>query len=339
MRWRRGLLVAAVATVGITACQVPGSTNPAMHYTLPATSSASPVAQPSLSPHPGVTTAPSVDAVITAPLLFAASRDGRTTYLLGTLHRGVDATHQLPPWVWHYFNTATALVMEADANDPALQRAMVRSDGSTLRNELGDATWHRLERALGADAAYQLNDLPVPMATMAIALTGLPETQAMDATLAAAADVLHKPIMFLEPMTVQVRLATKWLDASALTSMLDDFALVPQRNRELLVAYLHGELSGLTQVVSDGRSDFARSGRPVGQYDTMMTELLGQRNRMWVPVVEQLHRAGLGIAANERTLGAGPTFIAVGALHLTGPDGLLALLNRRGFIVTQLKQP
>ncbi len=325
MRWRRGLLVAAVATVVVSACHAPGATNPAMHPTLPAPSNASPVAQPSPSLHPSMTTAPSVDAVITAPLLFAASRDGRTTYLLGTLHRGVDA-HQLPPWVWHHFNAATTFVMEADANDPALQRAMVRSDGSTLRDELGADMWHRLERALGPDAAYQLNDLPVPMATMAIALIGLPETQAMDATLAEAADALHKPIMFLEPMTVQLRLATTWLDASALTSMLDDFALVPQRNRELLQAYQRGELAGLTQVVSDGRQDFLRTGRPAQQYDAMMTELLSQRNHMWVPVVEQLHRTG-------------QSFIAVGALHLSGPDGLIALLGRRGFVVTQLKQP
>ena len=323
--WWRSLLLATVA-----ACHAPPSRNIAPARAVLATpSSTQPVRlQPSQSTWPlsSVAALPSGQAAITAPLLFAITRDGRTSYLLGTLHLGVDAKHQLPTWVWNYFTAATTFAMEADSSAPALQQAMFRSDGSTLRDELGDATWRRMTTALGEAAAETLNDLTVAMATVALALTGLPATQPMDAAFAEAASAQHKPVVFLESITVQIQFGRKWLDTAALTAILDDFALVPQRNRELLAAYLRGELRGLSSVVRDGRSDFLRTGRPGGQYDAMMTELLSQRNRMWVPVVEQLH-------------GAGPTFIAVGALHLAGPDGLIELLNRRGFVVTQLKQP
>ncbi len=321
--WWLGVLATAIA-----ACHAPHARNTAPEQpAIVAPSTALPVPPaPESSPLPSVSAQPSGEARITAPLLFAATRDGRTTYLLGTLHMGVDAKHQLPPWVWHYFTGATTFAMEADANDSALQQAMFRSDGSSLRSELGDSTWRRIETVLGAPEARALDDLTVPMATTAIALTGLPETQPMDAAFADAAKAQRKPIAFLESMTVQLRFAIKWMDATALTAMLDDFALVPQRNRELLQAYLLGELSGLTQVVSDGRRDFVRGGRPASRYDAMLTELLSERNHMWVPVVERLHRTGT-------------SFIAVGALHLPGPDGLIALLGRRGFVVTRLKQP
>jgi uncharacterized protein len=319
--WWCSLLLATFA-----ACHAPPSRNTApARPVLAPTSSAPPVRLAPAQPQPE-SPLPAGEARITAPLLFALTRDGRTSYLLGTLHLGVDAKHQLPTWVWDYFTAATTFAMEADPNDPALQQAMFRSDGSTLRDELGDTAWQQMATALGESAAEALNDLTVPMATSAIALTGLPATQPMDAAFAEAASAQQKPVVFLESIAVQIQFGRKWLDSAALTSMLDDFAMVPQRNRELLAAYRQGELAGLTRVVRDGRRDFLRTGRPGGQYDAMMTELLSQRNRMWVPVVEQLH-------------GAGPTFIAVGALHLAGPDGLIDLLHRRGFVVTQLKQP
>ncbi len=49
--------------------------------------------------------------------------------------------------------------------------------------------------------------------------------------------------------------------------------------------------------------------------------LIGLRNERWMPVLEDRLRQG----------GA---FVAVGAIHLTGDEGLLAQLSRRGFVVS-----
>lgn len=49
--------------------------------------------------------------------------------------------------------------------------------------------------------------------------------------------------------------------------------------------------------------------------------LIEARNARWLPVLEKLLRRG-------------DCFVAVGAIHLTGAQGLLAELNRRGFTVT-----
>ena len=51
--------------------------------------------------------------------------------------------------------------------------------------------------------------------------------------------------------------------------------------------------------------------------------LLVDRNRMWLPQIESLF---------ER---ARPAFIVVGAAHLVGPDGLLAMLTAKGYAIAQ----
>ena len=48
------------------------------------------------------------------------------------------------------------------------------------------------------------------------------------------------------------------------------------------------------------------------------------RNRNWIPKLDALFR---------RT---GHTFVVVGAAHLVGPDGLIAMLKAKGYQVVQL---
>ncbi|WP_222873851.1 TraB/GumN family protein [Hankyongella ginsenosidimutans] len=53
-------------------------------------------------------------------------------------------------------------------------------------------------------------------------------------------------------------------------------------------------------------------------------ELLIARNRNWLPKLRQ------------RLLEPGTTFVAVGAGHLVGPDGLVAMLQAEGVKVEQI---
>ena len=60
-----------------------------------------------------------------------------------------------------------------------------------------------------------------------------------------------------------------------------------------------------------------------GEFARMEEALMSKRNRSWIPVI--------AAAANQ-----GPVFAAFGALHLSGQDGVLALLEREGFTLTRL---
>jgi uncharacterized protein len=52
--------------------------------------------------------------------------------------------------------------------------------------------------------------------------------------------------------------------------------------------------------------------------------LLVARNRAWLPKIEALFSRGR------------PAFVVVGAAHLVGPDGLVAMLKAKGYQLVQL---
>jgi uncharacterized protein YbaP (TraB family) len=61
----------------------------------------------------------------------------------------------------------------------------------------------------------------------------------------------------------------------------------------------------------------------VRQEERMYQRLLVERNRNWLPKIEAL------FARNR------PAFVVVGAAHLVGPDGVIAMLRSRGYTVEQ----
>jgi uncharacterized protein len=64
------------------------------------------------------------------------------------------------------------------------------------------------------------------------------------------------------------------------------------------------------------------------EFRMMEDSLLIARNRAWIPVIEA------AASAQE-----GPLFIAFGALHLAGDEGVLNLLQSRGFALQRLDLP
>ena len=106
----------------------------------------------------------------------------------------------------------------------------------------------------------------------------------------------------------QVRLLT---DAVCHREILEgDFA-------KMISLYTDGDLAGLSSYGQ--RYSFNDN----TLYETLTERLLTRRNRL---MTERMQAA----------LAAGRAFIAVGALHLPGEEGILALLERRGFAITRV---
>jgi len=259
---------------------------------------------------------------LTHPLLWSVEKGGRTTYLFGTMHTGVDAAARLPPVVWAKLDAAPAFAMETDLDDPTAADAVPPSPGS-LRDALGDAYWHKLETALGPDAARAVEHLPPMIPAASLALRGLPSTPQMDRVLAQRATGEHKPIVFLEPARRQLALLARWIDIKALRMMLDELSSGEQHARAMLAAYVAGDEREIARLGDDERADALRHGYTAAEYDREMDDLLYGRNAAWIAPIEQLHAAGGG-------------FVAVGALHLVGARSVLDLLAHRGYRVTRV---
>lgn len=283
------------------------------HDTTPATATATAAASSRAADAPNA---------LRRPLFWAAEKAGTTTYFLGTMHIGVDAAAQLPPIVWAKLDAARVFAMEADLDDPRLA-AMLAPTTRSLRRELGDVYWRRLEGALGPAMAAAVDHLPAMVPASALSMRGLPPTTAMDKVLAGRATGGHKRLIYLEPATRQLAILARWLDVKALKMMLDELPEGEQRAQAMLAAYVAGDEQQIIAISDGEKQEALHHGYTTAEYEQEMTELLYDRNASWIDAIERLHADGGG-------------FVAVGALHLIGDRSVLALLTARGYRVTRV---
>ena len=107
--------------------------------------------------------------------------------------------------------------------------------------------------------------------------------------------------------------------------VMDDDALAEKEGRRLCEPLLQAWLSGdLQRLAAEQAADEARAAPALRQ--TFRERVVLARNRVMAD------RIGERLAQEPRR----PCFFAVGALHLTGPEGLLALLERQGLRLRRL---
>ncbi len=311
---QRVLIAAALMTVAAGCKQEAAQTPPAAADPNAAEHAAAPVAaaEPA-QPAPQPPTA----AQIERPLLWKVTApSGGTGYLLGTMHLGIDAEKQLPPVVWEALTRADLFAMEMDVTDPKLLALAVRSDGTTLREELGEATWKKLEDELGKAMAAGLNGMKPAAAAALLLVQGLPMTPSMDLTLRQKAAAAAKELVFLEEVEFQQELLEEFMTADYVTYLLEDLGEVRDAATNSLEAYQRGDAEALGDSILDP-AQWQRSGK--GAIDKM----LYRRNAAWVPQIRAL-------------IARGTPFVAVGAGHLVGKRSVVDLLRRKGYRVERL---
>jgi len=248
-------------------------------------------------------------------------------YVYGTIHIEDPRVLDLPPAVSEAFGAADRLVMELEPDTATLGEvgaAMTYPDGKNLEGVLGGELYRRAAIALaerGIPEAIARNMRPWAVLitlNMPKAQTGL----AMDLVLYLQAVQGGKRVHGLEsaaeqvavfadmPADVQVRLLRDTLDA------LDQLEEVYQA---LVQAYLAEDLAGMQALNDDamGVSDAATQA-------LVRERLINDRNRRMVERMLPWLREG-------------SAFVAVGALHLAGPEGILKLLSDRGYRVTRVR--
>lgn len=307
MKLRVGLLVTLVALAGSAACKKTAE---------PATP---PVAPPAVDPWQGAI--PAKDP-LPRPLLWSAEKDGTTTYLLGTMHVGIDAEARLPQLVWDKLEAAATFAVETDVTDPAIANLGGRA-GGTLRDELGPEYWKKLELAITPQIAQALVHKSAMIPATMLALRGLPRTPPMDGILLARAKNRGKKVVYLEPAARQAAILEKHLNARALKLMLDDLDKIERQSGELLAAYVAGDEVRFSAITAEQRRDALAHGYTEAEYDESLEDLLYRRNASWIAPIEKMHAAGTA-------------FIAVGAMHLIGPRSVSELLARKGFRIARV---
>ena len=268
------------------------------------------------------------------PLLWKVSDADSSLYLLGSFHLLAKSDYPLSPDVDRAFDDAEALVFEVapdDLEDPGVAAKMFALASSDPAATLAKAVPPDLAPALHARLA-RMGLSPERMAafepwfvdTMLVTLLGqragyAPE-DGLDRVLMARAKVAGKPTSGLE--TVDEQLAT--LDGTPLTEQiasLRDFVEegddAPAKLDALHAAWRSADLPTLERMTREDMRELTPA-----TYQRLNVD----RNRAWVPQFERMLAQGRGH----------DVLAVVGALHLLGDDGVVALLRARGYRVERI---
>ena len=252
-------------------------------------------------------------------------------YLVGSVHLLTKDYYPLSPALDTAFKDSDLLVEEADLGEmeaPASQfkllaRGLLPGDQS-LESVVAPATY--------ALVTKRVNDLGMPIEPLKrfkpwmLALTlvqlewqkaGFDASLGLDRHFYDRAKVDGKAVQGLETVEYQVSLfdeMTRDEQDRMLAESLKDLDREKASVLTLTNAWKAGDAAGVERIVLEDVKD-----------DRVMYErLLVNRNRNWLPKLDAL-------LARK-----GHAFVVVGAAHLIGPDGLVAMFKAKGYRVEQL---
>jgi uncharacterized protein YbaP (TraB family) len=213
---------------------------------------------------------------------------------------------------------------------------MMIMDGPTLLERLPPDTWDTLSQALALRGvpgfmaaklqpwyvAVMLAIPPCAMADMAADPKGL-DGLVIDTALAGGV-----PVRGLEPFDTVFRIFDSMTEAEMI-AMIEATLAVDDRAEDYSATLADSYFAGDSRMIWEYMRDesYALPGYTRDQIDAdfarMEEVLMNARNRAWIPVLTE-------------AAARGPVFTAFGALHLSGEEGVLNLLQLEGFTLEQL---
>ena len=263
--------------------------------------------------------------------LWRISKQGRSSYLFGTLHVGKL------PWVFpgprlrEAIAATDTLALEIDISDPELTRNPPPAATASLA--LPEALQSRLARQIAAaclpeGALQRFHPLmqAVTLTVLSARWDGLDAAFAQEIVLANAARAQPRPIIALESAQAQMALLLP-ADADEARRLLDQALEQLERGRTRPL------LRRMADAWADGRlgelEDYTRWCECADTVEdrAFLRRLNDERNAPMAERIDTLHGQG------KRVL------VAVGALHMTGEQGLPRLMAARGYAVQRLVPP
>ena len=263
-------------------------------------------------------------------LFWKAVSGSNVVYLLGSIHIGSKALYPLPKVISDGFDRSKVMVVEVDINkvDPATASQFLASgmytDGDTLWKHLTPETTKRVKAFIkdaGLTEEYVgslkpwLAGVMVPMIPMMKA--GAMADLGIDKHFMDLAEG-KKKIEQVETADFQFKLLSSVPDNLAdiyVNYNIGEVAKSKEEDLKLEKLWLAGDADAIDQAMSEHPKEL----------DGLMRSLLQDRNPHMADVAEKYLKNG-----------GGPCFFVVGAAHLVGKEGVIAILKKRGYTVYQV---
>lgn len=273
---------------------------------------------------------PALCAPFAQGLLWRIDKPGvPSSFVFGTLHSNDVRVVALPAPVEHAFAQAKSFAMEvylSDFEESAFYDATQFDDGRRLESIVGAETYAGLRLALGAAAPPDdVLARTKPWAALLRVAAARPGSDAptLDQKLLVAARQRHLELIGLEgideqvalfdgiPLDTQVAILRHVLDRREALQALAEPTIRAWLERDL------GALARINQAAAGADAELARHYAVLTRYIVDYRSVL-MSHRLFLP------------------LRRGRVFVAVGAMHLYGDQGLLALLRQQGYRVRRV---
>jgi uncharacterized protein YbaP (TraB family) len=266
-----------------------------------------------------------------APALWVVRGPHATVYLFGTVHILPKDRPWRTPAIDKAMTASGSLWLEiTDADDPASMQPLML--------QLGTDPTHPLSTKLTKDELAKVDDVskkaglphgeadiePLRPWLAAISLSLAPIAQAgydpktgVELTIKPLFVTANKPVRAFETMSQQLHFFAdlpQQAEVNYLMSTVREFDEGKARLDALVNAWYTGDQAALDKLMD---------GNFRNEYPDLYKKLLVDRNATWMPKLTEL------LKGNETV------FVAVGAGHLVGPDGIVALLQKAGYKVEQ----
>jgi len=255
---------------------------------------------------------------------------GSEAYLLGSLHVLTQEWYPLNATINKAFTNSKVLVEEIDIDesaDPALMMSALMKamlpDGKTLDQVIAPDVHAEVKRraeesGLPMMAIQRMKPWLVAITLMAPTLqaAGFKPELGVDRHFYDRAVSSGMKRQSLETMAYQLdrfdQMSPK-LQEDLLKSTMEDLDKEVESVKEMAEAWGSGNVAAMEKMTLAGLKETPE----------LYARLLVERNNNWMPHVETCVKERAGC------------FIVVGAAHLVGPDGLPAMLAKKGYRVTQ----
>lgn len=269
------------------------------------------------------------------PLLWQVSSvtaPDRTVYLLGSFHMLKDSDYPLAASVHAAYADAEDVIFELDpieAQSPELAGRMLTLGAlpatEQLRDRLSASTWAEVQAyadnggmlPLPAMERMQPWFLALTLAVLEMQKAGLNPQFGLDQHFMRQTAADGKPTAGLETMEAQLQFLSSGSRDEQDQQLRQTLEEIDGMRAEL--DQMHALWRG-----GDGDGLLVLTMRDLSRYPQLYRRLIVQRNLDWLPQIEKL------------MTDADDELVVVGALHLLGDDGVVALLQRRGYTVRRI---
>jgi len=261
-------------------------------------------------------------------LLYQISGNGLTeaSYLYGTIHILPKDKFELSNSLKRAFDASTTIAMEVDldmsgAEKIALAQKVMLPDGKTLKDFMAAQDYLQLkayciDSLQWSESKFERSSKLKPMFFSSVLIQeNMSNMASYEMEFNKMAKKKKKETIGLETIEFQLGLFDQLPMQTQVDMLKQDYKSDMKSYDTLLACYLREDLETLGKLMAEETSAYP-------EFNELM---LVQRNKSWIaPMRAQMQKES--------------TFFGVGAAHLSGPDGVVALLRAQGFTVTAIKQ-